>query len=261
MNGFKNRADGFSLLELLAVLSMMALLSIMAVTNYFSAIRGMARRGAVKHFVDTLAVARQRACIDNARVSVVLYNEISGDEDDDVIPSYVICKSVGKITYLTGDDGLVDEFSDLEETFGTGPKDPSYHGGFRLYNLSAGGFSYVYPWVFPVTLNGRTSPYTGEEHEINTFCFRVNDAIPSRESVTWYVGDSYGIDVAPVQNLPRSFLFGTINKDPSKILTITFLPDGGVGKSPAIIIKESRPPNKSVTITVDDGEITAGDWE
>ena len=65
----ENRKDaGFSLLELLAVMSIMALLTTLAVTSYFSAVRGMGRRSAVNNLANTLIQARQRACMDNARV-------------------------------------------------------------------------------------------------------------------------------------------------------------------------------------------------
>ena len=72
----KRARRGFSLLELLAVMSIMAMLSTLAVTSYFGAIRGMASRGAKKHFQNTLLLARQRACIDGARVRLMAFYEV-----------------------------------------------------------------------------------------------------------------------------------------------------------------------------------------
>ena len=91
---------------------------------------------------------------------VVMYNEVTGPEDEDVRPSYVICKSIGRITYVTGDN-LVDEFTALDTVFSTDDLGPNYKGAMKLYNLSEGGFSYVYPWVHQENLNF-TSPRTGK---------------------------------------------------------------------------------------------------
>ena len=55
---------GFTLIELLTVMSIMGMLTTIAVTSYFSAIRGMARRSALKHLADTMVSARQRACME-----------------------------------------------------------------------------------------------------------------------------------------------------------------------------------------------------
>ena len=103
---------GFSLLELLAVMSIMAMLSTLAVTSYFSAVRGMTRRSAVKHLANTLVVARQRACLEGSRMSVMIFNEVSRYEGSKeiVIPSYVICKEVGRISFIS-QDKLVDELA------------------------------------------------------------------------------------------------------------------------------------------------------
>jgi prepilin-type N-terminal cleavage/methylation domain-containing protein len=165
----RKREYGFSLLELLAVMSIMGLLTTVAVTSYFGAARGVARRGTIKHLVTTLTVARQRACMDNTRVSVVFYNELVGIEDEEVkgtgsaiIPSYVVCKEVGKITMISG-NYLIDEFNALDKMFSTEVPDNigSYRGGFRLYNLTDGNFSFVYPWVVNSgdQIEERQSPY------------------------------------------------------------------------------------------------------
>jgi len=264
MNAIKKTEYGFSLLELLAVMSIMGLLTTLAVTSYFGAARGMARRGAIKHMVNTLTLARQRACMDNARVSVVLYNEVSGILDDDsggtkkaVTPSYVVCKEVGKITMVTG-NYLIDEFNALDNMFATVPLDnaASYKGGFRLYNLSEGGFSFVFPWVVKSDnrIQGRQSPYKPRpiaDTRINAWCFEINRNVPVREDGNkWYVGDSYGVEAAPVQTLPKLFEFKALRDNERSIQVITFLPDGRAFKSDKITISETRPPMKSADIDI-----------
>ena len=263
MSTMRKTEYGFSLLELLAVMSIMGLLTTVAVTSYFGAARGVARRGAIKHLVTTLTLARQRACMDNARVSVVFYNEVSGVVDEEVgagsavIPSYVICKEMGKITMVFG-NYLVDEFNALDKMFSTDVPEniAGYRGGFRLYNLSDGKFSFVYPWVSQSgdRIEERQSPYQPrpkEETIINAWSFEINAKGNVGEgSGIWNVGDSYGVEAAPVQTLPKSFLLGNLDDDEEDFEVITFLPSGRVIKGRTITIEETRPPKKRTSITV-----------
>ncbi|MFA7172822.1 MAG: type II secretion system protein [Kiritimatiellia bacterium] len=266
----KKTEYGFSLLELLAVLSIMGLLTTLAVTSYFGAARGMARRGAVKHLVNTITLARQRACMDNARVSVVLYNEVSGIVDADlggsemaVIPSYVLCKEVGKISFVSG-GRLVDEFNALDTIFSTNNLSTDYKGGFRLYNLSnieEGGFSFVKPWVVRSKgiIKGQSAyePRTGPNgDDINAWCFEINTTFANQKG-KWRVGDSYGVEAAPIQTLPKLFEFDKLKDDTEKIQVLTFLPDGRALKGDTIKITETSPPFKSTSITISEkGQVT-----
>jgi hypothetical protein len=244
----------------------------MAVTSYFAAARGMARRGAIKHLVNTLTLARQRACMDNARVSVVLYNQVSGIVDADlggtekaVIPSYVVCKEVGKVTMFSSPH-IIDEFNALDTVFST---DSTRSDGFKLYNLTEGGISYVYSYVENMAkaskINGRDSPYkhrdSNDEEKINAWAFKINSSV-STFTVNWNVGDSYGIEAAPVQTLPRSFEIQSLGSDYKKIVVITFLPDGRALASKTITVAETRKPLLSSSITVSDkGKISYnGKW-
>ncbi|MDA3923741.1 MAG: prepilin-type N-terminal cleavage/methylation domain-containing protein [Kiritimatiellae bacterium] len=270
MSAIKKRVYGFSLLELLAVMSIMGLLTTLAVTSYFSAARGMARRGAVKHLVNSLVLARQRACMDNARVSVFIYNEFkgiivkdSGGTEESVVPSYVVCKETGKITMVQG-SYLVDEFNALDKTYETFEKNKhsaSYKGGFRLYNLSVGGFSFVYPWVVNVAKNvltARDSPYKSRiEQNINAWAFEI-----SRDAINWNVGDSYGIESAPSQTLPRGYQIDNIGDDKNDFMVVTFLSDGRALKAETITLEETRMPLKKTKIKVTtQGLITYdGEW-
>lgn len=268
------------MIELLAVMSIAALLTTVAVTSYFSAVRGMGRRSAIKHLASTLTVARQRACMDNARVSVVLFNEVSGvDEDSNkllVTPSYVICKEMGRITYARG-DALVDEFSALDAIFGkentAGAPDDyqdfSEKAGIKLYNLTEGGYSYVRPRVKMYKLDSESVYIKKPDHyyidegapgslELHPFSFTVNTSA-GQSTASWKIGDSYGIEASPVQNLPRGFQFGGMDDNQNAFEYITFLPSGRAEFSSggSIRIEELRPPNRSVTMRVDSsGEIS-----
>jgi len=280
MSIIRKRDYGFSLLELLAVMSIMGLLTTVAVTSYFSAARGMARRAAVKHLVNSLTLARQRACMDNARVSVVMYNEISGVEDDGsggtrtaLIPSYVVCKEIGKIT-MVDKPYLVDEFNSLDAMFSIIPlpNASNYRGGFRVYNLSEGGFSFVFPWVKNMALasriTGRNSPYKPRpvvDQRINAWAFEINRNVPVRENGdVWNVGDSYGVEAAPVQMLPQKYQITYLGDDERKVLVVTFQPDGRRlqtrNSQNSITIEETRAPYAKSRIDISqDGKISYTD--
>ncbi len=258
------RSRGFSLLELLAVMSIMAMLTTLAVTSYFSAIRGMTRRSAVKHLANTLILARQRACMEGTRVSVMIFNEIIGYDaaQPRLAPSYVVCKAMGRISYL-GNGALVDEFEPLDKMFGVSAAgaSSSYLGSFRLYNLTRGKWWNVVPTVTSVPLGGRASAYrTVAPYEIPAFGFVENTKVVNANRSDWQVGDSYGVEVAPVNALPRNFLFDTINDSISSVLTVTFQPDGSVadgGNGVTIKILTTQVPITGSSVSVkSDGSIT-----
>ncbi len=261
------RRQGFSLVELLAVMAIMALLTTLAVTSYFGAVRGMARRGAIKQVANTLLLARQRACMENSRVSVVFFNEVTGVSASDVTPSFVICKEIGRLSYVRG-DYLVDEYNEIDKIFGTQRFSDSYRGSTRLYNLTQGKWWQVYPWVESYALNGRHSasgnPFMRPAerlsgYSINAFAFRSNNNVNNINKATWNVGDAYGIEAAPVGSLPRNFLFDSLGQSVSSAITITFTPSGTAefkGGS-TIRVSETQPPRLRSTVQVSaDGTIT-----
>lgn len=243
---------GFSLLELLAVMSIMAMLSTLAVTSYFSAIRSMAARGAKKQFLNTLVLARQRACIDGARVSVMIFNEIGSYESDGATvkewaPSYVVCKELGRVSFVSG-NYLFDEFSDLKQLFGTAPDGESSDigrvGGIRLYNLTSGFWTLVKPYVSLRSVGGANSRllYSGGTHNFMAYAFEKQTGTGSQSSGSgaWQVGDAYGIEVAPVQFLPKGFSFEQLANNESAIHYVTFEPDGSAKQGKTFTIRGSK---------------------
>ena len=275
----KTGRRGFSLLELLAVMSIMAMLTTLAVTSYFSAIRSMTRRSAVKHLVNTLILARQRACMEGARISVVMFNEVTGAVNTDVTPSYAMCKEIGQITYLNGQD-LVDEFTEIDRMFGTKGYGANYKGSMKLYNLVGGGWAYVFPWVQPYPWTGAnkglnqrrsasgnpsmTQTERNNGYSLNVFSFEINKNVQNLNPAQWHVGDAYGIEVTPPGSLPRNFCFTSLQQDASKVITITFQSDGSAvfGTVGTVKLSETQPPNLSNTIEVkSDGSINYNeDW-
>lgn len=275
----KCRLAGFSLLELLAVMSIMAMLSTVAVTGYFSAVRGMARRSAVKHLVNTLVLARQRACLEGTRISVMLYNEHVGNDEEGapvVVPSYVVCKEIGTVSNISGNK-LSDEFETLGKFFNLGGQTISGGMGemlsMRLYNMTAGGWWEVYPWVKEDygLVSGRRSSYdlarnqTQASYDLPVYTFEKNQTVSSQQGTAneppggWRVGHSYGIEAIPVNSLPRGILFDKFDENINQAaICITFRPDGSAEKNETIRLVEKNPPKKSLSITVEQNNGTIG---
>jgi len=276
--GKPGRSRGFSLMELLAVMSIMGLLSTLAVTSYFGAVRGMARRSAISHVFNSLTLARQRACMEGSRVGVMFFNEFRGfaKDADGVptateinIPSYVVCKELGRFSYVNG-DVIGDEFAELDKMFGTNDLsiiDGSYQGQMRLYNLTHGGWFDVRPWVLGAsssdpakfTVEGGSALQTATNNSIAAallpmygYNFKV---IPGgNHSGNTATGDAYGIEAAPVGALPKEFVFDTLASKDSDPIYIIFLPTGkpdtANGARVSVTIKEVRDKSHPLSLQI-----------
>ncbi len=284
---------GFTLMELLAVMAIMAVLTTFAVTSYFAAINGMAKRSAVKHVVNTLVLARQRACMEGVRVSVVFFNEMKGYEKDSdgelltssgheiLSPTYVICRAVGHLSYVDSSGVIGDEFADLDKMFGTEDLGESYAGRMRIYNLTLGGWWDVKPWVDRQKI--RESSDVGEagsyvfpysegilgETEVPgaimgyKFLFKTSDA---KNTSGTCVGDAYGIEAAPANTLPKGFVFRNLESYSDLPICIHFKPDGSLdtshnGASSITILQKRGTAQSSNTISLNaqTGEISYSD--
>ena len=262
--------DGFSLLELLAVISIMALLSTLAVTSYFSAVRGMAFRSAKRHFENALVQARQRACMDGVRVSVMAFNEVvaydtEGQDITDTAACYVVCKEIGRFSFIPDNqEYFVDEFADLETLFpvprgangqplNLGAADFFNAGLLRLYNLDQGFWTQVRPYAEQKTVGNINSPliYSGDSHTFKAYAF-VKQGKQSTGAQKWKVGEAYGVEVAPVQSLPKKYLFANMNKDNvNKVICVTFEPDGSCKAAQSFTIVSTAAGGKNLTFKID----------
>lgn len=275
--------SGFTLLELLAVMSMMALLTTLAVTSYFSAISGMARRSAVKHVVNTLVLARQRACMEGARISVVFFNDPHGFKKDadgnqtteeDYLPSYVIVKAMGRFSYISG-SYLLDEYAELDQTFGTSKKlgisnPDSYQGRLRLYNLTRGGWWMVLPFVKKEGFEDDLSPKGySETYVIERYGFTVKETQGNASSAL--AGDVYGTEAGPIGSLPKGFEFDELDPEAEdSTFQVCFRSDGSVdttvsGSKTAITLIETRlktnRPKNRITIGTEGSISYSEEWK
>lgn len=267
--------DGFSLLELLAVMAIVAMLSTLAVTSYFSAIRGMSSRTARRGLTNALSMARQRACIDGCRVSLIIFNEAagfdtSGSKVSDLAASYVVCRELGRFSFVR-EDLLFDEFADLNKLFreklSTDTSSDSVAGAIRLYNLSAGSWSLVRPYVVKENVGSKADLlYSGNSFQIEAYAFQRLTGSGMQSSgggnPTWKAGDSYGIEVMPVQSLPKGFSFRELNANASSdasltdVRHVTFEPDGSALAAATFTVESQDPNAKGAKFTINKrGEI------
>ena len=225
-------------------MAIMGMLSTLAVTGYFTAVRGMMKQRAASGLVNTLVLARQRACTDASKTSVVCFNMWAGIENNAstttkrkaATPSYVICKALGKITYVSG-DALGDEFTPLDRMFGV--KSASASASFsssypiRIYNLTRGGWADVQQMVerrfYPGM--GLKSP---DDLGAPSFTGKLMPCFIAKNTSGWEIGDSYGVAVSPVAMLPKNIYFGD-----------TLSPDSDSASSPATIVFEFYPDGRA----------------
>ena len=249
-------------------MSIMALLSTLAVTSYFSAVRGMANRSARRNFENSLVLARQRACIDGARVSLIAFNEVAAYDTDgktvkDMAASYVVCKEIGRLS-MVREKYLFDEFTDLKQLFGDKPAEgqlsSDYLGGIRLYNLDAGSWTLVKPYVVQENEGSQVELlYSGGSYQFKAYAFEMmsGPGTKSKESPDgtqdWKAGVPYGVEVAPVQSLPKGFTFGELSDtDLTYVQHVTFEPDGRSSSSEDVTftLKGSKAEGESHTFRI-----------
>jgi len=261
----------FTLLELLTVMAIMALLTTLATTGYFAAIRGISKGRGAAGFVNALTLARQRACTDGVRTSVVCFNIWSGAENTEgrkaATPSYVICTALGRFTYVNG-NLLGDEFTPLDRMFNL----PDYQKTeslypIRLYNLTRGQWIDVKQEVSREFYRSDNFRYP-DRPDVNTGVTpRVLLQFTAKSSVGWQVGDAYGVAVSAVSALPKGVYFGSPlapsgNTDVPPVI-FEFYPDGQAKEKNidlTMVNKSDAEPEKFKKITVKTtGEITSSD--
>lgn len=257
-----NLRNGFSLMELLVVMSIMGLLLALGTVSYFSAIAGMAQRSAVDHMVSTMTVARQRACMDATRVGVVWYNESLDGSSTNVVPTYVVCKAVGRVSLVNG-NFIYDEFTPLDEMFGTAVNSlGSKLKGMRIFNMTQGNMALVIPRA--VLFSSATtlpSPYgrLNGVGDLTGFTFYGLEKHASSSTWKWDNGDVYGVVSTEPRTLPKGIVFASLAEDRETTQLsdncIWFYPDGRVSGR-TIKLRDTKQ-NKTCSFTVNsDGSIS-----
>jgi hypothetical protein len=241
-------------------MAIVAMLSTLAVTSYFSAIRGMSSRTARDNFYNALMMARQRACIDGCRVSLIVFNEAaafdaSGTAISDLAASFVVCRELGRFSFVSG-NFLFDEFSDLGSLFRkkqAGDSAGTSAGSVKLYNLSQGAWTLVGPYVDWKTVGSSAELlYSGGSFSIKAHALErlTGSGTASTGSTNWKTGDSYGVEITPIKSLPKGFVFDELNNNLTSgdtlkdVRSVTFEPDGSAIRGATFTIRsQTRDPN------------------
>ena len=113
---------GFTILELLIVVSLLVVMGFVSVTSYFSAVSGMTRRSTRENTARLVQMAQQRAATDHIRTAVFFYNQLlrthSADQNAYVVGHAVAIRAMGRFSAVMRHGEtlcLVDEFADLDK--------------------------------------------------------------------------------------------------------------------------------------------------
>ena len=251
----------FTLVELMVVVGLMAMLGTVSVAGYFSAVRGMADRGAMQDTISLIRLAQQVCLIDQTPTAVLFYNRQTQVEGSDVsseeaqatsVGTAIAIKMAGRISYVY-DDIIVDEFADWNQSYPvTGSSSDS---GIRFYRMAeldkvkqgidkcsslmnsyvekvaTGAFrneymisagKQVYNWCTLYKKDGADNKeFSGIAYENGNDC-RWGLRFKNQNGIKWKIGDAYGVEIGSL-DLPRGYIFGTKEPNSARIVSLPAL--------------------------------------
>lgn len=151
----KNRACGFTLVELIVVIGLMGMLATVSIGGYFAASRGMAARGVVQDTASLIRQAMQVCLIDQVPTAVLFLNRRTNTqaEGGEAYGTAIAIKMAGRISYIARSGGktsqgenikenkgalLIDEFADWNQSFSVDASKESKQRSIRLYRMFSG---------------------------------------------------------------------------------------------------------------------------
>jgi prepilin-type N-terminal cleavage/methylation domain-containing protein len=211
---------GFTLMELLVVITIMGMISTIAVSSYFGVTRAAAYSASHDNVYNTLVLTKQRAVIDGKTTSLVILNA----------SEYTVVRAVGRVSGVEASCSY-DAYADLSGAVST---------GVEIYNLDASA-----PTNMTVTISfessfGMRDPFAGVDYPATAYKFA------GAGSSFFAVGDRYGFALHSKQVLPRGYTFEAAEAPaPPFPQEVRFNPDGTCATVNAIVIVEKiRPSNR-----------------
>jgi prepilin-type N-terminal cleavage/methylation domain-containing protein len=212
---------GFTLMELLVVITIMGLISTIAVSSYFGITRAAAYSASHDTLYNTLVLTKQRAVIDGKATSLVI---LSSNE-------YTVVRAVGRISHLT--PAVSDAYADLSGAVSDKPSE--------IYNLD----STLTTISQSVTIQSGTQPikdpFTGTDYDATAYKFTGAGA------GFFAVGDRYGFALHSKQVLPRGYNFTNSVAFPQEV---RFNPDGSCAGDNEIVVVEKIRPSNQITFEI-----------
>jgi prepilin-type N-terminal cleavage/methylation domain-containing protein len=211
---------GFTLMELLVVITIMGLISTIAVSSYFGITRAAAYSASHDTLYNTLVLTKQRAVIDGKMTSLVILNA----------SEYTVVRAVGRISHVELGCAY-DAYSDLSGAVSTEPSE--------IYNLDTNTLTTISQTVTisacPLWITdsfGATYPATA---------YKFNGAVAG----FFAVGDRYGFPLHSKQVLPRGYTFA-----PPFPQEVRFNPDGSCAVAKEIVVVEKIRPSNQIKFAV-----------
>lgn len=221
---------GFTLMELLVVITIMGLISTIAVSSYFGITRAAAYSASHDNLYNTLVLTKQRAVIDGKMTSLVILNA----------SEYIVVRAVGRISHVeTGNSS--DAYSDLSGAVSTEASE--------IYNLETNTLTTISKtvtisvWTIPIP-----DPFTGVDYDATAYKFTGAGA------GFFAVGDRYGFALHSKQVLPRGYTFA-----PPFPQEVRFNPDGSCAvadKIDVVVFEKIRPSNQIKFTIAASGTVT-----
>jgi prepilin-type N-terminal cleavage/methylation domain-containing protein len=232
------RRSGFTLLELLVVITMMIFITTIAVMNYLGVMRGAGWTTLSSNIRNTLLMARQRACLDNKPVVFYLLDKTN----------YVVQIAHGTVAKI--DHGTPQTFWDQEAVLGD--------TNAPLLNLDRPGATATISGTAPGNLSLSNVNASGVMQTYHVAALRYTVVTNGY----WAEGDRYGIQAFTPLTLPKGFEF---TPDPLSVSAgqrmVLFQPDGTIdtaGGLSSLVVRETLS-GKTALFTMDpSGSISQG---
>lgn len=210
---------GFTLLELLMVMTIMIFITTIALMNILGGTRSSSYAAGANDVFDDLMLGRQRACLDGTKTFLLLRDSTN----------FVLVRDMGTVCAVqNGTNGpnsqLVDQYSDYTALLTTSL------AGYRLVDMDRDAYADV---VTSITSSGTYSmtnalnPSPGW----NMLVYYIDIKPAGPPHVDWKGDDDYGIELHAAQMLPKGFHFelgATLGSETPDFNRITFNTDGSV---------------------------------
>ncbi len=231
------RRQGFTLIELIAVMGVILAISMIVVGSYIGITRAMAARAGISHLANAVRLTRQHACMDGQRTYLYVLDETR----------YVICRRAGVVTARGGAGAggtwtFQDAYGDLSSFVNTLNENQR---GLRIFDMSLTAGHPPFARVVSVVWN--------EVQRVWIVTFERDPEFPPPPGSIFQAGHVYGIELYTVRELPKGHRF----REGSTRGYLYFEPTGASGGTlQKIELIETITPNLVQWVEVRNGQIT-----